>query len=252
MTAYTLTVIAQDSMGQRATKTASFTVTDPVPTGVVPSWNPNGVYAAPVFSDDFEGSSLNSRYWSTSWFNGSVMNNVSTSAANVSVANSQVALTLASSSVGALIDTDPSQVPSGGFQFGAGYCVEARVFFPGSGTTIYNWPAFWTDGQHWPTNGENDIAEGLGTMTSNYQYPGGPNNSGTIPGNWGGSWHNYGLERLSGKNNIYYDGKLVRTYSTVDGGSPHYLIFNVGRGNQGVYGANSKLLVDWVRVWKSV
>src|SRR5207245_570338 len=135
-------------------------------------------------------------------------------------------------SVGALVDTDPSQAPTG-FVFSTGYFAEARIFFPGAGTTVDNWPAFWTDGQNWPQNGETDIAEGLGTLTSNYWSgtgSGTPNNSGTIPGNWAASWHTYAVDREAGMNYIYWDGNLIRSYASHDAGSPHYLILNVGDG----------------------
>jgi hypothetical protein len=52
----------------------------------------------------------------------------------------------------------------------------------------------------------------------------------------------------TGKNAIYFDGKLVRTYNTDDGGAPHYLIFN--QGGSGATGPASQVKVDWVRVWK--
>ena len=46
------------------------------------------------------------------------------------------------------------------FSFTYGY-MEARIWLPGSGE-IADWPAFWADGQNWPTDGENDVLEGLG------------------------------------------------------------------------------------------
>ena len=60
--------------------------------------------------------------------------------------------------------------------------MHTRIYFPGDGTTIYNWPAWWTTGLAWPGNGENDIAEGLGTMTVNYHSSAGASNQGTVPG----------------------------------------------------------------------
>jgi hypothetical protein len=175
------------------------------------------------------------------------MNNVTTSPSNVAVSAGELLLTLASTTSGALVSTNPSDTARPGFQFTYGFA-EARIWFDGSGTTIDNWPAWWTDGQSWPADGEADIAEGLGTMTSNYHSSSGANNSGTIAGVWAASWHTYALHRQAGTNTIYYDGKVVRTYSTNDNGSPQYLILNVGAGQRtDVIGAQVK--VDYVRVW---
>ena len=184
------------------------------------------------------------------------MNDVATSSKNQKVAEGILSLSLSSSSTGALVSTDPSQV-SPGFEFGYGY-TEARINFPGSGSTIYNWPAWWTNGQpEWPTHGEVDIAEGLGELTSNYHYGAvankdtNINNSGTIPGTWSNGWHTYGVLRQPGKNSVYWDGKLIRTYTTYEKGAPHFLILNVGAGQGPTKtGAAGALKIDYVRVWQ--
>jgi len=103
------------------------------------------------------------------------MNTVKTDPSNVTVSGGDLILILKSSTDGALVDTDPSQVKPG-FQFGTGYFVEARIYFPGNGSAIYNWPAFWTDSHNWPKSGEIDIAEGLSKLTSNYHSSSGANN----------------------------------------------------------------------------
>jgi hypothetical protein len=219
------------------------------PIGVSGNWNLK-------FDDEFNGTGLNSKYWAKSWFGGGMMNNVATSATNQKVEGGVLVLTLSSSTEGALVSTDPSQV-SPGFEFGYGYA-EAKVYFPGSGSTIYNFPAWWTTGQpNWPVHGENDVAEGLGSLTSNYHW--GPsadsdtkiNNSGTTPGTWSNSWHTYGVLRAAGKNSIYWDGKLVRSYTTYEKGAPHFLLFNVGAGQGPTKtGATGALKIDYVRVWQ--
>jgi hypothetical protein len=207
-------------------------------------------WGTPVFDDEFNGTSLDTTNWSTSWFNGGTQNGVSTSAANVSVSGGDLILTLASSSSGASVSTNPNGGASTGFQFGDGYYVEASIYFPGSGTSIYNWPAFWATGQSWPADGEDDIAEGLGTLTTNYHSNLGASNSGTIAGTWSSGWHTYGMNRQNGTNYIYWDGQLVRQYTTDDSGSPQYLILNVGSGNTAAYGSASQVKVDYVRVWQ--
>lgn len=205
-------------------------------------------WGMPLFSDDFGGTSLNRTLWSDSWFNGGEMNDVSTNPANVSVANGNLLLTLKSRSEGALANTNPSDGGKQGFQMRYGY-MEARVFFPGEGATIYNWPAWWTDGQNWPTNGEIDIAEGLDYLSSNYHSSSGANNSNEVPGTWSNAFHIYGVNRQAGKNDVYWDGKLIRSYTTNDAGSPHYFILNVGAGSRTVLGAGSQVKVDYVRAW---
>lgn len=217
----------------------------PVPNGISGTWNMK-------FDDEFNGTSLNTKVWAPSWFNGGKVNNsngVAMNAANVSENGGNLILTLASSSSGATIDTDPSQV-SGGYTFGTGYATEARIYIPGNGSTVYNWPAFWTDGQNWPTTGESDILEGLGTATSNYHSPQGASNSGTIPGTWANGWHTYALDREAGKDYIYWDGKLVRSYASDDGGAPQYLIFSLDCSGGCTTGTASQVKVDYVRVWQ--
>ena len=200
-----------------------------------------------VFDDEFNGSSLDTTNWSTSWFGGGNMNNTSTSPANVSVANGVLTLTLSSTNTGALVSTNPSGGAGTGFQFTYGYA-EARVLFAGSGSTCNDWPAFWTGGQSWPQDGEIDIAEGLGTLTSNYHSNAGASNSNTVPGSWCGTWHTYGVDREPGVNTIYWDGQVIRSYASNDGGSPQYLILNIGSG-EGPSAAGDVMQVDYVRVW---
>ena len=200
-----------------------------------------------MFDDEFSGSTLDLTKWSSSWFGGGVMNNTSTSPANVSISGGILTLTLSSTSVGALVSTNPTGGASTGFQFTYGY-IEARILFAGSGSTCDNWPAFWTDGQSWPADGEIDIAEGLGTLTSNYHSNAGANNSNTIPGSWCGSWHTYGVDREPGTNTIYWDGQPIRSYASNDGGSPQYIILNIGSG-QGTDLPGTTIQVDYVRAW---
>ena len=201
-----------------------------------------------AFDDEFNGSALDTTKWSSSWFNqDGVMNNTSTGPANVSVAGGILTLTLSSTSVGALISTNPAGGANPGFQMTYGY-IEARILFAGQGSTCDDWPAFWTDGQSWPTDGEIDIAEGLGTLTSNYHSNAGANNSNTIPGNWCGSWHTYGVDREPGTNTIYWDGQPIRSYASNDNGSPQYIILNIGSG-QGTDAPGTTMQVDYVHAW---
>ena len=202
-------------------------------------------WGTPVFDDEFnETNGLNTTVWNTE--NGGQKNGITVSTSNEAVSNGDLILTLASSSSGAEISTNSYALPVGGF-------AEASVYFPGNGTTIYNWPAWWISGPCWPAAGEADVAEGLGTLTSNYHWgtcntPGNANNSNTIPGTWSNAFHTYGVYRESNQNVIYWDGTLVRTYSTSDNGQPENLILT--NGCSGGCTAGAQVKVDYVRAWQ--
>jgi hypothetical protein len=241
----TFSVAAFDVAGNSATSTgldvtgAACSTGGINPPAVPGTWTLN-------FSDEFNGSSLDATKWCSSWFNGGSMNNVSTSPSNVSVAGGSLVLNQSSSSTGSLVNSNPSDCGHG-YTMTTGFYAEASVYFPGNGTSMNNWPAWWTNGQSWPANGEIDIAEGLGSMSSNYHSPSGANNF-MVSGTWTNAYHTYAVDREAGVNKIYFDGQLVRTYNTDDGGAPEYLIFN--QGGSGSTGAASQVKVDWVRVWK--
>ncbi|HEY8701803.1 MAG TPA: glycoside hydrolase family 16 protein [Arthrobacter sp.] len=243
----TATTTAAPAPTATATSAPLATTSGPVPAGVPGAWSLK-------FDDEFNGTALDGTKWSNCWFAPSCgsMNNVSTSPANVSVSGGNLILNLSSSTSGSLVSTNPSGGASTGYQFTTGY-VEARIKFPGDGTNLYNWPAFWTTGQSWPATGENDIAEVLsGKMTVNYHSSSGSHNQGSVPGYWGGSFHTFGLDRKATSSDVYFDGVKVKSYATDDGNAPEYLVLNVGASGSGpaAYGAASQLQVDYVRAWQ--
>ncbi len=147
------------------------------PAAVAGPSGPSGSWTN-TFDEEFNGTALDTSKWMPNWHGeGGVMNDVGTYAANVSEGGGHLTLTLAGPNSGALIGSD---VP-GGHKVAVGEYVEASVLFPGNGTSIDNWPAWWTSGPNWPAAGEHDIAEGLGSLTVNYHSPSGPHNQGTIP-----------------------------------------------------------------------
>ena len=225
---------------------ASTSTGAPAPVGVGGNWTM-------AFSDEFNGSALDTSKWSNCWFSPTcgTMNKVATSPANVAVANGNLALTLASSTSGALVSSNPKDGASTGYQFTTGY-VEARIKFPGNANGLYNWPAFWSTGQSWPATGENDIAEVLSAkMTVNYHSSSGAHNQGTVPGNWANEYHTFGLHRKAASSDVYFDGVLVKSYPTDDGNAPQYLVLNVGKSSANpVYGPASQVSVDYVRAWQ--
>ena len=183
-----------------------------------------------------------------SWFGGGVMNNVSTSPANVSVANGVLTLTLSSTSVGALISTNPNGGANPGFQITYGY-IEARILLPRLRLSLRRLARLLDRRPELaqPT-AKSTSPKASAPLTSNYHSNAGANNSNTIPGTWCGSWHTYGVDREPGTNTIYWDGQPIRTYPTNDNGAPQYIILNIGSG-QGTDAPGTTLQVDYVRAW---
>jgi beta-glucanase (GH16 family) len=216
-----------------------------VPAGVPGKWTL-------VWDDEFSGSSLNTRKWSVE--NGSSLNDVTTLGSNVAVRDGSLVLTLSSASAGGMVISSPSRgsVPDG-YELPVGGFAEARVLFPGDGQTIFNWPAWWVSGvKNWPAWGEHDIAEGLGPLTVNYYGRDGAVHFGAPPGTWSNAYHVYGIHRLQDRADVYWDGKLVKSYPTNDEGGPQALIVNVGNGQFGgptVTGTGSQVKVDYVRAF---
>lgn len=234
------------------------TTTPPAPTGVQPV-GIAGLWSL-SFQDEFSGTALDTTKWEPRWFSeGGTMNNVGTFASNITVANGEARLQLSSSTRGALMHT------TGGFNSGrpsryalpVGGLAEARLWFPGNGTVLDNWPAFWANDTYdgvsgQPVNGEHDIAEVLGTgqLTVNYHSKSGAHNQGAVPGYWGDAWHTYAVHRKATSADVYWDGKLVKSYPTDDAGAPIELILNVGSGKgPTVTGLAGALRVDYVRAW---
>jgi beta-glucanase (GH16 family) len=219
-------------------------------------------WGTPAFDDEFSGDTLNSAWASTCPEFGNDLNGGTSSASNVAVTGGDLVLTQGSWHAGACVSTRPGEADGNtGFTFRYGYA-EARIYFPGNGTSIYNWPAFWTGSAPWPQHGEIDIAEGLGGQLST-NYHGGyrcdcrqgatynQNKSG-VPGYWSSGFHTYGVDREPGVNTVYWDGQQVAQYHTTDGGAPEWFLLNVGDGKSGgkqVIGAASRIKVDYVRWW---
>jgi 3-phytase len=250
-----------DGEGTPDSSTWTITTTTPPPSGG-PS-GPSGNWTM-EFNDEFNGTSLDLSKWESSWFNGGSMNNVTTSPSNVTVANGEAQLQLSSSSSGSLIHTgggtngDPTR-----YGMEVGDVIEARMWFPGNGTDLFNWPAFWANDTYdgvsgQPVCGEYDIAEVLSDhdMTVNYHSPSGDYNQGAVAGYWGDAWHTFTLHRKASSADVYYDGQLVESFATDDNDCPIDVIFNNGRlsttttGVSPVTGSAGALRIDWVRAYE--
>ena len=206
----------------------------PPPLGVPGHWKL-------VFDSEFNGSTLDRGVWNEhdGWTN---QNNVTDYGANVVVKDGHAILMLSSPSAGAEIST-------WSYRLNVGDYAQARIQFAGSGSTIYNWPAWWTSGPDWPTGGENDIAEGFGNLSVNYHSPSLTERSGPIGGNWAGGFHTYGVYRGRFYSRVYWDGRVIRTYRTADDGQPQTLLLTLGAGNQVRTGPSGAMVVDYVRAW---
>ena len=139
---------------------------------------------------------------------------------------------------------------NGKFAYTYGY-LEARVWLSGSGA-ISNWPAVWTDGQSWPTDGELDVIEGLsGQACWHFHDPqGGPGDCSSAT--YTGGWHTFGADWEPGVVTYYYDGHNIGTINTGITSSPMYLILNLAadNGNSGPLQAPATMRIDYVRVWQ--
>ncbi|MEW1914909.1 glycoside hydrolase family 16 protein, partial [Kitasatospora sp. NPDC085895] len=149
--------------------------TTTTPTTVPSSGGPLGITGSwrQVFADDFNGTSVDSAKWTANWLGCATcttppVNSYEKAAyapSQATVSGGSLHLTAtpkAATANGTSFPYTSGMVQSNGkaqFTYGA---FEARIYLPGSGGKISNWPAFWTDGQSWPTDGEMDVMEGLG------------------------------------------------------------------------------------------
>lgn len=221
------------------------TVHGPRPDGVgsVQPIGPGGKWKL-TFDDEFTGSRLNTTRWATGWFGAGITGPVNSAEqecyapGQVHVSGGTLNITVAKSAckVGGktypyrsgLISSNPSSgvpnQPSRGFQQAYGF-FQASIYLPGSSGAIDDWPAWWTDGQSWPKDGEMDILEGLsGRACYHFHSPaGGPGAcaKGTFTG-----WHVYGADWKPGSVTYYYDGTAVGTIKTGITSAPMYLILN--------------------------
>lgn len=212
--------------------------TSPVPLGVPGSWNL-------VFDDEFDGTALG-QAWAPYWFrDGSVQNGTVMNSSNVSVSDGDLDLALGSGS-GSIVSTNPEG--GGAFQFTYGV-FEARIYLPGTGDEVDNWPAFWADGQHWPADGEIDAMEGLhGVTACHFHYSGG-GPSGGCP-NTGPGWHVFAAEWEPGSVTYYYDGQDVGDVTTGITNEPMYLVIENSLSPDGP-AVPATVKVDYVRVWQT-
>ena len=217
-----------------------------------------------MLNSQFNGPGLPAE-WSTGWFGSGVTapingeENACYSPANVSLPGDgtlHLKVTATASTcgstrpyTGAAVTTNPSDGRGSGFQYTYGV-LEARVYVPAAGTQIANWPAVWTDGQKWPTDGEDDVMEGLdGAACYHFHDPsGGPGScvSKIKPG-----WHTFASNWQPGSVTFYYDGADVGSITSGITGAPMYLVLdNTVKTGSGLT-VPGTMQVSYVRVWQA-
>lgn len=225
------------------------------PVGDPGSWNL-------VFDDEFANSSLDPSKWSTGWLGSGITAPVNSEElecydpAQVSEANGELDLNLVAESESCGGETRPYAsgmvTTDGKFSFTYGF-VEARVWLPGTGSAISDWPAVWADGTGtWPQTGELDVLEGLaGQACWHFHDPSGAP-GGCSTGAFTGGWHTFGADWEPGSVTYYYDGINVGAITSGITSSPMYLILNlaVDNTNGGPIQAPATMRIAYVRVWQ--
>jgi len=240
----------------------SKTSTDPVPLGIPGSWTLK-------FHDEFNGTTLDTTSWWPNWFGSprtyitppvNPTEAVAYDPAQVTVSGGYLNLSLVAKPVtiygktyqyrsGMIQTNGVGNTPLRQFTYGA---FEARINLPAAADgTIANWPAWWTDGQNWPTDGEMDVLEGL-SGSACYHFHSPTTAAGACPVGRFTGWHTYGANWQNGVVDYYYDGVLVGTQNTGITNAPMYLIFNYSTGGccAGQIVAPAVMQVDYVRVWQ--
>jgi beta-glucanase (GH16 family) len=148
---------------------------------------------------------------------------------------------------GAMINTNPAR-GRGGYQYTYGV-LEAKVYLPGSGSLLADWPGVWADGQNWPYDGEDDLMEGIyGMACWSFHNVAGMDHMcyrTVTPG-----WHTFASDWQPGSITYYYDGVDVGSDTSGITSSPMYIILdNTVHANSPVTGPDS-MQVQYVRVWQ--
>ncbi len=211
-----------------------------------------------IFNDEFDGTTLDVAKWTPGWGKSGItgpVNDGETACydSNLVTLPGDGSLHLALQArqstckgthpyTGALVDTNSH------FQYTYGY-IEFRAYLPAaSNGKVANWPATWTDGQSWPTNGENDTMEGLGGQAC-YHFHSPQGGPGDCAGDDFTGWHIFASDWEPGSVTYYYDGKRVGQITQGITSAPQYIIldYTTSSGNPT---APAEMLVDYVRVWQ--
>ena len=256
----TTTSSRSSSSSSLTTSSSSSTSTTTSPTSTQPVGDPLGRTWTQIFDDEFNGTSIDTSRWAKLTWG---LNNVTGTPADCTESGGYAVLALPGNGTGCDLASAPGYgAGANGYTLPIGGYVEARVWFPGPGSTptstIDNWPAVWAlgvnPGGSGEPGGEIDFAEALGHLQINYHSSTANVAVATPAGNWGNSWHVYGVYRGATEDQVFWDGTLVGTVATADNGAPETIILTSGSANACCgapvqTGAAGNVLVDWVRAW---
>lgn len=245
---------------EQASPAATSAGAGPAATPVRPTQNPARTWHL-VFNATFTGDSLNTADWSTGWLAHGITPPVSKGElecydpANVTLSGGALNLSLIRQpqSCGGRVRPYSSGMinTDGKFHFTYGF-MQARIWMPGQGGQIINWPAFWADGQHWPKDGEIDVLEGLGGRACWHFINPAAVRGNCVAGTFYNGWHTFGADWEPRSITYYYDGRVVGTIRSGVTHSPMYLILN--NATTRLYHiplhAPAVMRVAYVRVWQ--
>ncbi len=234
------------------------------------------------WSDEFDGTSLNTNNWTCeigtgSWGWGNNEHQYYTNRKeNVEVSNGTLKIKALKENYNGSEYTSARLITRDKQEFKYGK-IEARIKLP---SYTGAWPAFWTLGANggWPKCGEIDIMEAINAENNTYGYvhwhvesadytgqgDTGGTSAGKLPtGYQRTEWHTYGIEWDEKQIKFYVDDKVFRTVGiTADHMSEfrqdHYIILNQAVGGQwpghtiddSAFPSRSVMEVDYVRVYQ--
>lgn len=136
--------------------------------------------------------------------------------------------------------------------------VEARIWLPGRGTTLWDWPGFWMNGFdvpggiQWPQYGEIDILEVLDSQAAWHYHQGSRagvddvNLGASVPGLVAG-WHTFAARWTRDRIDFIYDGRVVGSVTSRVQSDPHYIMMGNSTANKNRVG--SDMTCSYVKVW---
>ena len=233
-----------------------------------------------IWSDEFDGTALDTDNWTYEIGNGdwgwgnNEQQYYTDSEENVNVSNGTLKISAKYESKGGKNYTSGRIKTAGKVEVGNGYVV-ARIKLP-SVTGI--WPAFWmlgANGKTWPMCGEIDIMESINTNQFPYatmhwttvdapakdHYESTPLYFNTFPKFDKTQWHTYGVYRTDDKIRVFYDGRLIGTFTYKAGmeelKDKYYMLLNVAVGGNLTGNINpahtnlpATMEVDYVRYYQ--